>query len=112
MTGGTVVILGSVGDNFGAGFTGGVAFVYDESGEFEQRINPDTLTWQRIASAHWEGVLRQLLEQHVDETKSRYAATLLHDWPLPLAHFWQVVPKDYVRYLPQPLSDQPEALRA
>ncbi len=47
MTGGEVVVLGDVGDNFGAGFTGGMAFVYDRSGTFETRVNPDTLTWQR-----------------------------------------------------------------
>jgi glutamate synthase domain-containing protein 3 len=43
-----VVILGEAGDNFGAGFTGGMAFVYDENGTFEQRINPDTLLWNRV----------------------------------------------------------------
>ena len=42
MTGGTVVILGAVGDNFGAGFTGGMAFVYDADGQFEKRVNPET----------------------------------------------------------------------
>ena len=112
MTGGTVVVLGEVGDNFGAGFTGGIAFVYDETGEFEQRINPETLSWQHLASPYWEAVLRNLLERHVVETKSRYAATLLHDWPLPLQAFWIVVPKDYVRYLPQPLETLAEPLRA
>ncbi len=106
MTGGTVVVLGEVGNNFGAGFTGGIAFVYDEASQFAQRVNPDTLSWQRIGSAHWEGVLRQLLERHVAETKSRYAAKLLHDWPRPLAQFWHVVPKDFVRYLPQPMTDR------
>jgi glutamate synthase (NADPH/NADH) large chain len=105
MTGGTVVVLGEVGDNFGAGFTGGVAFVLDESGLFEQRLNPETLSWQRINSAHWEAVLRQLIEQHVEQTKSRLGATLLHDWPRAVDRFWQVVPKDYIRYLPQPLSE-------
>ena len=48
MTGGTVVILGPVGDNFGAGFTGGMAFVYDADGTFERRVNPDTLLWSRL----------------------------------------------------------------
>jgi glutamate synthase (NADPH/NADH) large chain len=112
MTGGTVVVLGEVGDNFGAGFTGGVAFVLDESGLFEQRLNPDTLSWQRISSAHWEAVLRQMIEQHVEQTKSRLGAALLHDWPRAAERFWQVVPKDYIRYLPQPLSDMAIARRA
>jgi glutamate synthase (NADPH/NADH) large chain len=112
MTGGVVAILGPVGDNFGAGFTGGTAFVYDEDNRFERRINPDTLTWQRIASAHWDGVLRDLIARHVRETQSRFANTLLQDWPRVSGRFWQVVPKEYVRYLAHPLSDEAEPLRA
>ncbi len=112
MTGGTVAVLGAVGDNFGAGFTGGMAFVYDEDGRFEQRVNPDTLIWQPIASAHWEGVLRDLVERHAEETNSRYARMLLHDWARALPRFWHVVPRDFVKYLPVPLSDVPAALRA
>ena len=112
MTGGTVVLLGAVGDNFGAGFTGGVAFVYDPDGLFEKRVNPETLTWQRVQSAHWDEVLRGLVARHVKETSSRYAATLLLDWPRTLEGFWQVVPKEYVKYLDAPLVDGAEALRA
>ncbi len=112
MTGGTVAILGGVGDNFGAGFTGGMAFVFDPDNLFEQRVNPDSLTWQRLASAHWEGVLRGLVERHVKETGSAYAARMLHEWARMSGQFWQVVPKEYVKYLPVPLSDTVEALRA
>jgi glutamate synthase (NADPH/NADH) large chain len=112
MTGGTVVILGDVGDNFGAGFTGGIAFVYDPSELFEERVNRDTLLWQRLATPHWEGVLRTLVEEHEAETRSRYAAMLLHDWEQERGKFWQVVPKDYVKYLPEALGGQPEAMRA
>ncbi len=111
MTGGTVVILGAVGDNFGAGFTGGQAFVYDADGSFEQRINPDTLVWQRVLHPHWAEVLRGLIERHAAETSSRYAATMLIDWSRALPQFWQVVPKEYVKYLPVPLQEA-EALRA
>ncbi len=112
MTGGTVVILGMVGDNFGAGFTGGMAFVADPHGDFERRINPDTVLWQRVASAHWEGVVRTLIERHAAETNSRHARTLLHDWAETLASMWQIVPREYVKYLAAPLSDQVEAQRA
>ena len=93
MTGGTVVILGDVGDNFGAGFTGGVAFVYDPSALFEMRVNPDTVLWQRLVTPHWEGVLRALITEHAHETRSRYAAMLLHDWEQERDKFWMVVPK-------------------
>ena len=46
MTGGTAIILGEVGDNFGAGMTGGMAFVYDEKNEFEKFVNPTSIIWQ------------------------------------------------------------------
>ena len=105
MTGGTVVILGEVGDNFGAGFTGGMAFVYDPHNRFEHRVNADSVIWQRVASAHWEQVLLGLVSQHAAETTSRYAAMLLHQWDRVLPLMWQVVPKDYVKYLPVPLAD-------
>ena len=112
MTGGTVVVLGAVGDNFGAGFTGGVAFVYDADDTFELRVNPDTLVWQRVASFAWAAVLRDLIERHATETSSRYARMLLHDWDRTLPRFWQIVPKEYVKYLAEPLSDAPEKVRA
>ena len=111
MTGGTVVLLGAVGDNFGAGFTGGMAFVYDPDEQFEHRVNPETLTWQRVAHPHWDGVLRDLVARHAAETNSKFAAMLLVDWARVAGRFWQVVPKEYVKYLPVPLSEA-AALRA
>jgi glutamate synthase (NADPH/NADH) large chain len=104
MTGGIAVMLGPVGDNFGAGFTGGMAFVCDPDELFEKRVNPDTLTWQRVVHPHWEAVLRDLVTRHVVETSSRYAERLLHDWDQTLAQFWQVVPKEFIQYLPVPTS--------
>jgi glutamate synthase (NADPH/NADH) large chain len=112
MTGGTVVILGEVGDNFGAGFTGGVAFVYDAEEKFEMRVNRDTVIWQRVATAHWDATLRGLIERHVAETESRYAASMLNDWDRVAPKFWQIVPKEYVRYLAAPLNDAAAAQRA
>ena len=112
MTGGTVVILGAIGDNFGAGFTGGMAFVYDPDSMFAQRVNADTVTWQRVAHPHWDSVLHGLVTEHVAETNSRYAAGLLHDWAGTLQHVWQIVPKGYAKYLPAPLSAEPEELTA
>jgi len=113
MTGGTAVILGPVGDNFGAGFTGGMAFVYDPEGLLEKRLNPDTLTWQRIAHPHWDQLVRDLVAAHVAETGSSYAARLLHDWGRTVPHMWQIVPKEYVKYLSVPLAmEEAEARRA
>jgi glutamate synthase (NADPH/NADH) large chain len=52
-----------------------------------------------------------LVEEHARETNSRFAAMLLHDWETERDRFWQVVPKEYLRYLPVPL-EAPQALRA
>ncbi|MCA3390187.1 MAG: glutamate synthase large subunit [Roseomonas sp.] len=107
MTGGTVVILGAVGDNYGAGFTGGQAFVYDADGTFEKRINPETLLWSRLTHPHWEEALRDLIARHVTETGSRFAARLLNEWATERGRFWHVVPKEYAQYLPVPMSEVP-----
>jgi glutamate synthase (NADPH/NADH) large chain len=104
MTGGLAVILGPVGDNFAAGMTGGQAFVYDPEGLLPVRINPEHVLWQRLAHPHWENLLRDLVMRHVAETNSRFAAMLLNDWSRERVHIWQVVPKDFVRYLPVPLA--------
>ncbi len=112
MTGGTVAILGNIGDNFGAGFTGGMAFVYDPDDLFHLRVNPDTITWQRVGTRHWDDRLRRMVETHATETSSRYASMLLHDWQRVLPRFWQVVPAEYVKYLDMPLSDEVEVRRA
>ncbi|MCK8786186.1 glutamate synthase large subunit [Roseomonas sp. NAR14] len=107
MTGGTVAILGPVGDNFGAGFTGGVAFLYDPGESFERRVNPDTLLWSRLASDYWDETLRGLIARHVKETGSRFAARLLNDWAQERGRFWHIVPKEYAKYLPHPMQDAP-----
>ncbi len=104
MTGGTVVILGPVGDNFGAGFTGGIAFVYDPAADFELRVNPDTLLWNRVTEAYWAQHLRDLVTEHARETQSLYAERLLNEWERTLARFWMVVPRDYARFLPVPMT--------
>ncbi|MBI3499372.1 MAG: glutamate synthase large subunit [Proteobacteria bacterium] len=99
MTGGTVAILGPVGDNFGAGMTGGMAFVYDADATFTHRVNPDSITYHRIEVEHWERVLRTLIEEHAEATGSRFAERLLVDWDLELGKFWQIVPKEMLARL-------------
>ena len=104
MTGGIAVILGSVGDNFGAGMTGGMAFAFDPDDSFAGRVNGESLVWQKIASAHWEGVLRGLIEAHVAETGSPRGAELLRNWDENLPAFVQICPKEMVGRLEHPLS--------
>ncbi|MFL2841260.1 MAG: glutamate synthase large subunit [Candidatus Puniceispirillaceae bacterium] len=104
MTGGNVVILGEVGDNFGAGMTGGMAFIYDDAGHFESRVNRESLQLLRIAHPHWENKLRDLVAEHARETESALAARILNQWEKALQNFWQVVPTEIIPVLDVPLK--------
>ena len=112
MTGGTVVVLGPVGDNFAAGMTGGMAFVLDANDRFDQMVNPESVVVQRLASEHWEQVLVDLVTEHARETGSRFAEELLRDWDRTRAMIWQVCPKEMIKRLKHPLTDQVEAATA
>ncbi|WP_029011991.1 glutamate synthase large subunit [Niveispirillum irakense] len=111
MTGGLAAILGPVGDNFGAGMTGGMAYVYDEDNRFSLYVNPESVIYQRLEVPHYEEQLKALIQEHVDETGSRWAAQLLNDWELVRGKFWQVVPKEMLHRLPVPVT-APERLSA
>jgi glutamate synthase (NADPH/NADH) large chain len=112
MTNGTCVILGPVGDNFAAGMTGGMAFVYDTDGSFAQNVNADTVVHHRLQSAHWQTLLRDLVAEHHRETQSRFAERLLVDWDRELRRFWQVVPKEMLDRLDHPVLTAPEGEEA
>ena len=92
MTGGVVVVLGSVGRNVGAGMTGGLAYFYDEEGTFQANVNPEIVTVQRVISSAGETQLRSLIEAHGEKTGSAKAIAILADWSNALLKFWQVVP--------------------
>ena len=75
-------------------------------------MNPDTLLWQRVAHPHWQRVLEGLVRRHAGgDAEQAIAEMLLHEWERVLPRFWQVVPKEYARYLAAPLGVE-EALRA
>jgi len=104
MTGGKVVILGQVGSNFGAGMTGGMAYIYDPDGQFEGQINPETLELHRLEEDHWKDELKALLESHLGYTNSPQAARILTNWDREIGKFWHVVPSEIVKTLPHPLT--------
>ena len=104
MTGGTVVILGSSGDNFGAGMTGGMAFIYDKDQKFHLRVNPETLLFDQIRSDYWTNELHQIILKHYQNTASQHAKRILGDWENEKSRFIQVCPKEVVATLPQPLG--------
>jgi glutamate synthase domain-containing protein 3 len=94
MTGGTVVVLGETGRNFGAGMTGGIAFVLDADGQFVRRYHPGLVAAKRVDDAEDASRLRALVRAHAEATGSGRAWTLLDQWPVWLPKFWKLVPKD------------------
>ena len=99
MTGGRVVVLGPTGRNFAAGMSGGVAYVLDEHGVFDARINTAMVEVERVEDAEEADALRTLLERHRDYTGSGVASRVLDAWPTMLPKFVRVIPKDYKRVL-------------
>ena len=92
MTGGVVVVLGETGRNFGAGMTGGVAYVLDEYEAFERRFNPALVTIHRVGDAAEAAELRRLVDAHHQATGSPRAQAILEDWDRWIARFWKVAP--------------------
>ncbi|OAV45908.1 glutamate synthase large subunit [Lewinella sp. 4G2] len=98
MTGGVVVVLGSTGKNFGAGMSGGMAYILDEDGTFKDRLNDDMADIERL-NAFDEQLLKQMVTNHKVYTSSKAAADLLKDWNGALSRFIKVMPRDYKRVL-------------
>ena len=105
MTGGTVVVLGLTGRNFGAGMSGGVAYVYDEDGRFARRCNAGALELEPVtAGSADEASLRSLIEEHVGLTRSVKGQRLLKDFGAARARFVKVIATEYKRLLLAPAA--------
>ncbi|MEW6314197.1 MAG: glutamate synthase large subunit [Pseudomonadota bacterium] len=131
MTGGTVVVLGQTGRNFAAGMSGGVAYVFDEAGDFAKRCNlamveleavpeeaaaleelggGDLETHGRVNVNHLgkadEHILRELIEKHLRHTGSTRARQILDNWEKHLPKFVKVMPTEYRRALKEMATTQ------
>ena len=96
MTGGRVVVLGPTGVNFGAGMTGGIAYVYDGSNDFDLRCNVGTVDLESVLSgSEDEAELLALLKEHLEATGSPNAAAKLADWENERSKFVKVIPVEY-----------------
>ena len=104
MTGGTVVVLGEVGDNFGAGMTGGMAFIYDPNNDFEKKINEETLIWQTPETDYWIEYLKTLIEEHFKETNSNLSKKIIESFDKEVLNFIQVCPKEMINKLENRIS--------
>ena len=103
MTGGKAVILGQVGNNFAAGMTGGMAFVYDKDGVLPLRINSNDVIYQQKMTSYWENILFSLIQDHFSSTQSVYAKNILDSWQKEKLCFWQVLPKEMIYKFEKPV---------
>ncbi len=113
MTGGTVAVLGKTGRNFAAGMSGGIAYVYDEDGQFAKRCNTSMVALEKVLGAAEqkaaggplhkgqtdEALLKKLIEDHHKWTGSLRAREILDDWAAARAKFVKVFPHEYKRAL-------------
>ena len=99
-----ITILGKVGDNFAAGMTGGMAFIYNESKEFEKKINPDSVIWQNIETDYWIDFLKKLVKEHFIETNSHLSKKIIDNFDNEIKNFIQVCPKEMLDKLDNPIT--------
>ena len=99
MTGGRVVILGKTGRNFGAGMSGGVAYVWDKDKDLAKQCNTETFELEAVTDAADIAELKALISRHLEYTESTVAAQILANWDTALAQFVKVMPTDYKRVL-------------
>ena len=99
MTGGVAVILGETGRNFGAGMSGGVAYVYDPKKLFKKKCNTSTFELENLEDEEDLKELKQLIKNHKKYTDSAVATKILNGWNSALDSFIKVMPTDYKRVM-------------
>ena len=104
MTGGTAIILGQIGDNFGAGMTGGMAFVYDKEDNLADFANPSSIIWQTVETDYWKSFLKENLKEFFNETKSILAKNILDNFEKELKKFKQICPIEMLDKLENPIT--------
>ena len=106
MTGGNIIILGDIGDNFGAGMTGGMAFIYDPENQFDKKVNPESVIWQTPETKFWIEHLKKLIQEHAIETNSTISKKIVENFENEINNFVQVCPKEMLDKLENPISNK------
>ena len=97
MTGGVVVVLGDTGRNFGAGMSGGEAYVLDEASTFEEKVNTGMVRVERLTGERDRRLVRRLVEMHRHHTGSAKAERILAEWDHRVDQFRKVMPEAFAR---------------
>ncbi|MDE0841009.1 MAG: hypothetical protein OSA42_02330, partial [Porticoccaceae bacterium] len=112
MTGGRVVILGSTGRNFGAGMSGGIAYVWDKLGSFPKMCNTGTFKLETLEQPDDVEELKKMLRNHLLYTGSAVAEHILTHWQTEQLRFVKVMPIDYKRVLQEMAASAANKLAA
>lgn len=99
MTGGRAIILGPTGRNFAAGMSGGIAYVYDPYGQFQDRCNPELVELENLNERNEVDLVKDLIDKHAIYTGSTVARQILDSWRSSVREFVKVMPTDYKRVL-------------
>ena len=99
MTGGDLIILGETGRNFGAGMSGGIAYVYDPEGKFPERCNMGLVGLESIDTTEEKEKVYDFIREHVEMTGSPVGQGMLENWESEHKKFVKVFPHDYKRVL-------------
>ncbi len=104
MTGGAVVVLGAIGRNFGAGMSGGEAYLFDQDGTATQHVNPDMVDVEPLRDGRDRRLVHRLIENHHGYTGSARAAQILGDWEAYADRFVKIMPHAYAHVLNERLQ--------
>ncbi len=111
MTGGRVVVLGTTGGNFGAGMSGGIAYIYDEDNFFDRRCNLDMIDLESVVLDEDIKELKEMIEKHFYYTGSVKAKAILDDWENKLPRFIKVFPMEYRKVLGKMMKEDADVQR-
>lgn len=99
MTGGRIAVLGSIGRNFAAGMSGGIAYIWDHQGDLATKCNMGMVELETVSAVEDIAELKTMIENHLKYTGSAVAERMLNDWDGTLSQFVKVMPTDYKRVL-------------
>ena len=105
MTGGSAIILGNIGDNFGAGMTGGFAFVYSNQKNLSNLINKETVGLYQILELDWQNYLLDNLKNFYKETGSKRAQHIIENFKSEVSNFIHIVPNEVMNKLKFPVKN-------
>ncbi len=108
MTGGRVVVLGKTGRNFGAGMSGGIAYVWDPKRDFIKHVNSEMVGVEYLVHGSDVDEVFSLVKKHFEYTGSKRAGNIIFNWEREKEHFWKIMPGEYKKALQKMAAEESE----